>query len=212
MAEDAGTPNSRKGRNIIQATYETIVENGLCDITTKMISQRAEASKGLIHYYFENKEMLIVEVIRTVLEGLLAIVAGVIVDHPSNEERIDKGLSSFWEGFKADPGIMIAIYEATINGRRNPEILKNMTEFYRRVAEQLEDAVLASDDLPAGVSEKDVQAVVSIILWVIEGMTLHYILDPETTDFDYSLEMFKKAARTMLYRPETLESQPGEPA
>jgi len=212
MVEDAGPLNTKKGQNIIQATYETIVERGLCNMTTKMISEKAETSRALIHYHFDKKEMLIVEVIRTVLEGLLAIVAGVIVDYPSNEERIDKGLSNFWEGFKADPGIMIAVYEATINGRRNPEILKNMTEFYSRVAEQLEDAVLASQDLPASISEKDVQAVVSIILWVIEGMTLHYILDPETTDFEYSLEMFKKAAKALLYRPETLASRPSEPA
>ena len=210
MVEEAGPLNTKKGQNIIQATYETIVERGLCDMTTKMISQRAEASKGLIHYYFENKETLVVEVIRTVLEGLLATVSGVMENYPSNEERIDNGLNDFWEGFKADPGIMIAIYEATINGRRNPAILEKMIEFYRRVAEQLEETVLASQDLPASVSHKDIQAVVSIILWVIEGMTLHYILDPETTDFKYSLETFKKAAKAMLYRPEALASQPDE--
>ena len=135
---------------------------------------------------------------------------GVSVSETSNEERIDKGLSDFWEGFKADPGIMIAIYEATINGRRSPAILEKMTEFYRRVAEQLEETILAGQDLPASVSVKDIQAVVSIILWVIEGMTLHYILDPETTDFAYSLETFKKAAKAMLYRPEALASQPDE--
>ncbi|MFW6114032.1 MAG: TetR/AcrR family transcriptional regulator [Actinomycetota bacterium] len=209
MLEEEGYLSTPKARNIIQATYQTIVERGMCEMTTKMISERAGASKGLIHYYFDSKDMLIVEVIRAVLEDLLGTVGGVLEQYPDNRDRIDKGLSDFWEGFKADPGVLIAIYEAHINGRRSPKIRERMAEFYRGVERQLEDSVVAGMDMPGDISRKDVEAVVALLLWVIMGMTMQYIQDPENTDFDYTLAMFKRVLKTLLYNPGAFNGETG---
>lgn len=44
---------------ILDATLSVIVEDGLADLTTKLVSQRASVSTASIHYFFKTKDALI---------------------------------------------------------------------------------------------------------------------------------------------------------
>ena len=198
MQEKEKPVNNQKAEAIKQAAFSLMVERGLCDMTTAMIADRAGASKGLIHYYFESKEKLIIEVMRSILESLLGIVKELLEQYSDNEERLEKGLSDFWERFQADPGFVIVLFEAGINGRNSPELLGSVVEFHHKVLEELKGALLQGSGAMDHASEKEAQAIVNIIFGVIESLTLHYILDPQGTDFDSTLDMLKRVINPIL--------------
>jgi AcrR family transcriptional regulator len=198
MQDKEKAVNNQKAEAIKQAAFSLIVERGLCDLTTAMIAERAQASKGLIHYYYESKEKLIIEVMRSILERLLGIVKELLEQYSDNEERLEKGLTDFWKDFQADPSYVIVLFEAGINGRNSQELSRCVVEFHHKVSDELKEALLAGSGATDHASEKEAQAIVNIIFGVIESLTLQYILDPQRTDFEYTLNMLKKVINPML--------------
>ncbi len=49
---------------LAQATFDTLVEDGLKDMTVARISRRAGLTQGLVHHYFKSKEEMVVAAIR----------------------------------------------------------------------------------------------------------------------------------------------------
>ncbi|QLH84643.1 TetR/AcrR family transcriptional regulator [Halosimplex pelagicum] len=54
MDDDAAT-------EILEATYRALCDRGYADVTLEDIAAEAETSKGLIHYYYDDKETLFAE-------------------------------------------------------------------------------------------------------------------------------------------------------
>ena len=52
---------ANKARVIIQTTYSVILEQGYCNTSTHMIAQKAGITKSMLHYYFKDKGMLMLE-------------------------------------------------------------------------------------------------------------------------------------------------------
>ncbi len=199
MPDKKSTANANKAEAIRQATFSLIVERGLGNVTTAMIADRAEASKGLIHYYFGSKEKLVIEVMRSLRESFIVAVKEVMEQYPYNEERLEKGIRDFWEAFKADPSLMIAIFEITINGRNTKELRERVVEFHRGVVDELKSSMLAGWGATDSEAEKEAEAILTIVLGVLESMCLHYILDPRSTDFEYALALLKNTFRNIVH-------------
>ncbi|GHO99439.1 hypothetical protein KSF_094870 [Reticulibacter mediterranei] len=51
---------------IIQAAYHVLAEHGYDATTIKAIAREAEVAPGLVHYYFANKDELLVEVLKDI--------------------------------------------------------------------------------------------------------------------------------------------------
>lgn len=54
-----------KRRNIALSCRELLLEHGIDDLTISLIAKTAEVGKGTIYEYFENKEDIVFEIIRT---------------------------------------------------------------------------------------------------------------------------------------------------
>jgi AcrR family transcriptional regulator len=198
MQEEKKAANAQKAEDIKQAAFSLMVERGLCEMTTAMVADKARASKGLIHYYFESKESLIIEVMRWILENYLGFVKDLLEHYPDNEDKLEKGLSESWNSFKADPSLMIAIFETKINGRNSQELSRTVIQFHREIVEELKKFVLAGWGATDKASEKEAEAIVTIVLGVFESLALRYILDPEATDFEYTFDVLNRAIETIM--------------
>ncbi len=198
MPDKERAANANKAEAIKQATFSLIVERGLGNMTTAMIADRANASKGLIHYYFGSKEKLVIEVMRSLRESYLLAVKEVMEQYPDNEERLEKGIRDFWEAFKADPSLMVAVFEITINGRNRKELRERVVEFHRGVVDELKQSMLAGWGASDSGAEKEAEAILTMVLGVLESMCLHYILDPRSTDFDSALALLRDVFKSMV--------------
>ena len=69
--------SARTSQAIIDSALAVMAEEGIANLTTKSVSQRASVSTGAIHYFFETKEKLIysafVHVVRTLRDETTSI-------------------------------------------------------------------------------------------------------------------------------------------
>ncbi len=198
MRDKKGVSTSVKARAIAEAAYESLIEHGFCDLNTQMIAERAGVSKSMIHYYYRDKNALISEVARMVIDRLAEMVWEVGSRSTNSREMIDRGLTELWEAFLADQGFWIALFENAVNGRRIPEIRKNLVTFYRELLHQIATLLLSAEDLQGRITAKDAEAIASILAGTMESFALQSLIDPEATDFAYSLEMLKRVVKQLV--------------
>lgn len=55
--------SEEKRRQILHAAFRALSERGYDAVTLQTIADQAEVSKGVVHYYFENKEAVLIELL-----------------------------------------------------------------------------------------------------------------------------------------------------
>lgn len=198
MPRRSNRADSTKAEEILRATYDTIVKEGLGQMTTMKIAEKTTASKALIHYHFANKNELVIEVVRSVLDEMLDSVERLIAEYPTNRDRVEKGIDDFWEAFKADSGPIVVLFEASVNGRRIPELHEKIARFQRELPEKVARVIMTGSNTSPEISPKDARAIADILVAVMEFSMLHYLADPESGDFDYTIQALKRFILTFV--------------
>lgn len=198
MLEDKAI-NASKARDIIAAAYQVMLEDGFAGASIRKIAGRAGVSKYMIHYYFEDKETLMVEVVKEVVRGIDQAIKGIFERYPTNRERIEKGVRDWWEDFKKDNGPLSILQDSVIQGRRIPEINRRIVVFYREVVEDLAAAIMRDDDSGSLTGERARAAVIHLFS-TLDGLALQYMRDPELTDYDLNLDILIGSLRSLISR------------
>lgn len=188
MTDKKKETKANKAQEIIQATYSVILEEGFCNTTTQMISQKAGITKSMLHYYFKDKSVLMLETNRYVVQNLIRMVRESVAQYSHDTDRINKRITRFWETIKKNIDLMIVLYATSINSLNDPQIRLEFGEFYGMILNEVKNEII-SEYKHLNVSAKDAEAIASILMGALESLIHHYMFNPSTTDFNYSVKM-----------------------
>ncbi len=80
-------------QRIVQAVWNVIAERGLAGLTTRVVAQQAGVSHGMCHYYFANKDDLILGVVDFARHYWIQPLEELVEGPGTPEERLDKVVS-----------------------------------------------------------------------------------------------------------------------
>ncbi|MFL5560610.1 MAG: TetR/AcrR family transcriptional regulator [Gemmatimonadaceae bacterium] len=183
-------PEEERRETILRAAFAVAARDRLGGVTARAVAAEAGISSGLVFFYFESLDNLLVEL----LDWLLAqtIVAG---DTPDRLSHI------------TDPGarMMLAIrrdvewlprqrervelfFDYWVLGTRHPAIRKKIRralDRYRDAFEPLARALVDSDrDRYAGMTA---EGLASVAAGFVEGCALQVVMDPEQFDVERAM-------------------------
>lgn len=185
---------------IIKATIECISRYGYNNFSMQDVARIADVSKGIIHYYFLNKEDLMMAVLERVagdIEGLLATVS----------ERTENPIDAI--------KLLISICFRVVQEKREYYCI-NM-DFWTQInqKEKVRQAIarhyctfreaaasLIQEGIDAGVFKvKDATSAASIIIALVDGLSLQWLFDENT----FELEEIGKTCEELVLRHLTAE-------
>lgn len=108
---------------IIGAAIATIAELGYAKASLAEIAAHAGISKGVILYYFRNKDELIRQVVRSVLEGGLAAMRPAIAAETTARARLRAYITAnlaYMREHRAEIGVVVAVFSANRGGGKTP--------------------------------------------------------------------------------------------
>jgi len=213
MSETQGTADRRRDRvtraggsqagqatreRIVAAAYQAIARYGYSDTSVDVIAHEAGLSRGLVHYYFETKEELVVAAIEHACVEMerLAPVAP--------QEAVRRYLS--YDTYLRDPyrtffRVLLHLSSIALYNPRLGERLQLFLASTRSAGVQL--ATLAADDGVVTGPSANGDAVGGAVLGAILGILLQRELDPTfdaASAFD-ALSVLAFAAVPNLARP-----------
>ncbi len=121
-----------KRRHLIKTTYKLIAEFGFSNITLQDVADKAGVSKGIILYYFENKDELFV----TLLERLVSnIERHIRVEVSKAETPLDKltaYINATFVGIKENREFYRVFLDFLSQSIHNDAFRKYNVNFYRK--------------------------------------------------------------------------------
>jgi len=168
---------------IVRATVECITKYGYHNFSMQDVAKVAGVSKGIIHYYFLNKDDLMMSVLdrvagdieRVILSDMnkieepakkLEIFIGVVFDVVRNTREYYQVNMDFW---------------TQIN--QKDEVKKAIAKHYAKFRETASKVI--ADGIAKGVFKKvEPDEYASFIIAVIDGMSLQFLFDSSAVNYD----------------------------
>ena len=183
----ARLPEAERRAEILRGAYEVAVEETLGGLSMRAVAEAAGVSKGLVFFYFDDKETLLLALLDWMLEQgptvelppdmppetahparrLLAVVSHQVALLKSRADRVEVFLD-FWVLGTSVPEVQQKIHSAFERYRRE------FVPYTRAVAEALPDRF--NDDTAQGLA--------AVIVSFIEGCALQLSADPGGFDVE----------------------------
>ena len=181
--EAATTPtrqlSGEKAQRIVDAMRSAVAARGVAGSTFDHVAREAGVSRGLLHYYFQTKERLLVEVVRRDCDIRMAMLDEVFASATGAQELIDGMVGHLEQMVSEDPGFIALIFELFTTSRHNAELAPEMRELMRRVRTHL------AERLDAKAAEGSIElaapadAIAIVLFSLADGLALRMLSEPE---------------------------------
>lgn len=184
--------NEDRREKILQAAERCFVASGFHGARMAQIAKEAGMSPGHVYHYFDSKEQIIAEMVRShsgekreMVERFEA-AGDKLVDHMVDnlEESIDSSTDPFWSALTLE---MAA--EAT----RNPEI----AEVLRSTDCEIKSRVVAC--LAGQSGKEDIETRLEVLIALFQGLGVRNIINPEL-DKAAVIRVVKEVVETLFRR------------
>ncbi|MEU9342703.1 TetR/AcrR family transcriptional regulator [Streptomyces sp. NPDC048278] len=196
--DPAPSPSRRRraqrttSEELVAAAIRVIGREGVAAATTRKIAEEAGVPQGTVHYWFADKNELLHDVVRSIVERLEKTVA--MGDRPgggATAEDLRAGLRAAWAEVTGDaPGTQLGYYELTALALRSPSMRDLARHQYRSYREL---AALALAPALQDLEPRRAAALAQFVAVTFDGLALAWLADPEATDADQVLDLLVDA-------------------
>jgi len=139
MEADAATTGRRS--QIIAAATSVLGRQGYSDTSLKEIAREAGVAPGLLHYYFESKEELLLEVVELLGRELKGSWDRAVADIEDPLERMTAALDAAQARCSQQPEFWRLLFDLGMLGLSNPAIHHRCQELWARFTDDIEAEV-----------------------------------------------------------------------
>jgi AcrR family transcriptional regulator len=168
---------------IIKATIECITKFGYNNFSMQDVAQIADVSKGIIHYYFLNKEDLMMAVLDRVasdIEGLLNVINEKSNTH---EEKIRMLLKMCFSIVKNKREYYCINMDFWTQINQKEKVRQVVAKHYAKFRSST--ALIVQQGTEAGVFRSiDPNNAASVIISIVDGISLQWLFDESVFQYD----------------------------
>jgi TetR/AcrR family fatty acid metabolism transcriptional regulator len=166
----------RRRAEIIEATFFCIALKGYSKITMQDIADSAGVSKGVIHYYFRNKEELFLSVFEKLIGDLDTHIARKIEQAETPPEQLHAIVRAAFEKIRGNKKFQIVMLDFWAHSTKNATLkAANANQYarYRHITQKI-----IADGIKQGYFKKcDPAQVASALIGLIEGLMIQWVAD-----------------------------------
>jgi TetR/AcrR family transcriptional regulator, fatty acid metabolism regulator protein len=185
---------------LIRAAYKVVSRKGYYNFTIKDIAKESGLSSGLVHYYFKDKQDLLLNLLKDINSNMKSYLNKELVRTQSPQEKlityIDQAFS-LAEKEKEYFYVLIDFWSQTKHNPRMRQANNKLMQSYRD-----ECAAIVKEGISTGVfrEEVDVAFAATTIVSVIQGTIVQYVLDNEAFNYEQYTKTIKDYIVSILLK------------
>jgi TetR/AcrR family fatty acid metabolism transcriptional regulator len=168
---------------LTKAAYNVVSKKGYYNFTIKDISKESGLSTGLVHYYFKNKQHLMLNLIREMNKNLKKYLNNGLSRSEDPVEKLKIYVTQAFELVMNEKNYFFVFIDFLSQVNRSERMRKaniRLIESYRE-----ECSRILKEGVEKGVfKEIDIKYVTTVIISLIQGMIIQYVIDNDS--FEYS--------------------------
>jgi AcrR family transcriptional regulator len=184
---------------LLDATIESLVEDGYAKTTTGGVAERAGVSRGAHLHHFQTREALVAAAVERLARRRSAEQLAAVDALPEGPERVAAGLDFFWSNY-ANPLFQAAL-DLWTAARTDPDLRAALVEVERKLDRQTLE--LARRLFPDLAERPDFERLIEMAAATARGLSLLDTLNPDSDrnrkQWEFCraklVEMFQEASR-----------------
>ncbi len=161
---------------LTRATYKVVGKKGYYDFTIKDIAKEAGLSAGLVHYYFKNKEDLLLNLLKEMNKNIATYLNRGISNVHSPSEKLDVFVTQAFDLVTSEKNYFYVIMDFWTQVNKNDRMSRANVKLFKSYREEC--AKILKEGISSGeFVEMDVEYTATVIVSVIMGLILQYVID-----------------------------------
>jgi AcrR family transcriptional regulator len=186
-----------KAARIVEAMRASVATRGIAGSTFDHVAREAGVSRGLLHYYFQTKERLLVEVVRRESQVRGELLDQAVAGAANGDDLIGALVRSFEDLLADGSSEVVMFYELLTLAQRNADIATELEELSRNLRQRLAQALRRGS--AAGLFELrgEPDDVASFLFVLADGVMIRRMSEP-ALDVRRLMDQAVVAARALL--------------
>ncbi len=178
-----GSTGPEKKEKIIQAAGQVLAEKGYARTTVSQVAAAAGVSRGLLHYYFKNKDELLTRVIESNMTFSLELIQTIFTASDSAAALATNMVAALRDVGRQRLHFFALFQEFLALARAKPALAGQLADFYLIFRRKLSDKLIraARRGITAG---GNTQARAALLTALIDGLGLQLSSAPGLIDWD----------------------------
>jgi AcrR family transcriptional regulator len=187
-----------KSERILNAVRKILSKEGFGGATIQQIASSAGVSRGLLHYYFKNKDEMMARAVTASSEVSLQAVDNAFHDKQTAAELAEGFSANLLAIAKGDRDFINLLIESWAVSRRSEivgtAVRSNYQLFRESVKQELKKACADKKISPA----VSVDALAAILIGLFDGLGLQLVMEPELLSRQDLMKTVSKVVLTLL--------------
>lgn len=185
---------NKRRKELTNAAYRVVSKKGYYNFTVRDIANEAGLSAGLVHYYFKDKQELLITLLKEMNSNLKFFLNKEL---GKSDDPLQKLLTFIDQAFRLverEKDYFYVVIDFWTQMKTNERIRKANTKLYKSFRDEC--SAILEEGIRMGVfNPVDVQYIAMVIVSIVQGTIIQYIIDNNA--FDYT-EYTKKIKDLIL--------------
>jgi AcrR family transcriptional regulator len=169
-----------KSERIMKAALVMLAKKGYENTTINDMADAAAVSRGLLHYYFKDKEDLVCQALTFGFGSIWEASVGPLAKATSAQELADGMIDALKKNIQQNPDFSALLFETWVSSRRSDKIKKVFSEGLDNAVDELKKLLeLASAAGVIRVDPPDSEGIVRILLAMYHGLAIQLLTNPD---------------------------------
>ena len=169
-----------KSDRILREALVLLSKKGYENTTINDIADAASVSRGLLHYYFKDKEDLVSKALTFGFGTMWDASIGSLASARSAEDLADGMIDVLKRNMQDSPDFSALLFEMWVSSRRSSKIRKVFSDGLNGTVEELRKLLeIASAAGVIRLDKGDAEGIVRILLAMYNGLAIQLLTNPE---------------------------------
>ena len=169
-----------KINRMLAATLEVLSKKGYENTTINDIAEAAKISRGLLHYYFKDKEDLVAKALSFGFGSMWDASINSLSGARSPAELADSMIEVLKKNIRENPDFSALLFEMWVSSRRSAKIRKVFSDGLEEAVARLKALLgFAASIGMIKINPDDAEGVVRIVLALYHGLAIQLLTNPD---------------------------------
>jgi TetR/AcrR family transcriptional regulator, fatty acid metabolism regulator protein len=182
---------------LTRATYQVVSKKGYYNFTIRDIANEAGLSTGLVHYYFKDKDELLLTLLKEMNSNLRNFLTKELEHKDDPADKLLTFIDQAFELVEREKDYFYVIIDFWTQVNHNPRISKANARLYQSYRDEC--AAMLTEGVKKGIFvDMDIHYTATMIISIVQGLIIQFILDKEAFHYQAYTTKVKEQVLAMV--------------
>ncbi|HQJ70050.1 MAG TPA: TetR/AcrR family transcriptional regulator [Spirochaetota bacterium] len=184
---------------LTRAAYKVVGQKGYYDFTIRDIAREAGLSTGLVHYYFKNKEDLLLNLLKEINKNMLIILNRSISTADDPRDKLNIFMKQAFDLVENEKDYFYIVIDFWTQVNKNDRMKRANIKLFKSYRDEV--SKILKEGVERGVFVKmDIEFTSAVIISIIQGLIIQYVIDNNAFNYDEFSKKVMKHVNDLVYK------------